>query len=104
LRFVVDGAEGVEELVGGDDLALQQDRSYYGGGRPVPGARWHFKEPLLKGELTKLAHAAVMAKYCGHVVFLVKLRVEGGGAQRKRLRARLVGRRSVAVSYHDRSK
>ncbi len=49
--FDKDGAEGVEELEWGQDVALDEDGGGDCSGRPVTGTDWHFVEPLFEGKL-----------------------------------------------------
>ena len=61
LRFDIHSAKAVEELEGGEHLALHQDRRHNGGGRPIPSAGRHLEEPLFEWKLTSLAKASSQA-------------------------------------------
>lgn len=52
------GAEGVEELEGRDDVALDEDGGGDRRGRPEACADGHFVEPLFQGELACWVAAA----------------------------------------------
>ncbi len=63
-----DGAETVEELEGGNDVALDQDRGYYCSARPVARADGHLIEPLFQRELADGSSAsAAAAEHVVHV-------------------------------------
>ena len=62
LRFVVDGAEGVEELVGGDEFALEREGGQDGRGGPVAGAGGHFVEPLFEREVVLVLVGVLVAE------------------------------------------
>lgn len=55
MGFGVHGAEAVEELEFGHDVAVDEDGGRHGGYCPPSGYGGHFVEPLFEGELTYLA-------------------------------------------------
>lgn len=55
------GAETVEELEGGDDMTLHQQRGRDGGSGPPARTDRHFVEPLLEGKLSDCPSSTAVA-------------------------------------------
>jgi hypothetical protein len=74
-----DGAEAVEQLEGGHDLALHESTGEDGGGGPPPGTEGHLPEPGLEGE-ARLATEPTLTT--SHHLFHLAARRGAGGAGR----------------------
>lgn len=62
-----DGAEGIEELKGRQDVALNQQARHDSGSGPPSRADGHLKEPLLQRQGTQIA-TSCSSQHCSHVV------------------------------------
>ena len=69
LGFVVDAAEGVEELEGREGFGVGEEGGGDGGGGPQAGEEGEFVEPLFEGEGGLVLHLGEAVVYDVHCCF-----------------------------------